>query len=385
MKERLLNWLVCPACRGYLKLDAWRRDGEEIRDGLLGCWCGEHFPIIEYLPRMLLGDLRDQLYQDYPNYFRANRSRLPDGQLQPARALRTTEAKTQRSFGFEWTQFSQIRAEWEKNFWGYMAPKTSDFFSGKLVLDAGCGMGRHLYHCARHSEEAIGVDFSRSVDAAFQNTQHLPNVHLVQGDLQQLPFGDRTFDFVYCLGVLHHVPEADRALRQLLNRLRPGGEMRVYLYWDLSDGPRWKRNVLRTVTVSRTITTRLPHRVLGILCYPIAAGAWLTFVAPYKALSRVAATKQLAAVLPLKQYADYPFAVLVNDQFDRFSAPLERRCSRVDVQAWLESAGLEEVTVAPHHGWLGHGTVPDEILLSEREADESLSEVERGSPAAGGN
>jgi len=56
-------------------------------------------------------------------------------------------------------------------------------------------------------------------------------------------------------------------------------------------------------------------------------------------LRRSPRARPLAEALPLKTYADYPFAVLVNDQFDRFSAPLERRYRREEVQAMLAGGG----------------------------------------------
>ena len=63
----------------------------------------------------------------------------------------------------------------------------------------------------------------------------------------------------------------------------------------------------------------------------------------------------MADRFPLKTYADYPFEVCVNDQFDRFSAPIERRFTEPQVRELLESAGLQDVRVIPHHGWLGEG------------------------------
>jgi hypothetical protein len=44
--------------------------------------------------------------------------------------------------------------------------------------------------------------------------------------------------------------------------------------------------------------------------------------------------------------------VLVNDQFDRFSAPLERRFTAAEVLAAMEDAGLEDIVVLPNHGWV---------------------------------
>jgi hypothetical protein len=54
-------------------------------------------------------------------------------------------------------------------------------------------------------------------------------------------------------------------------------------------------------------------------------------------------------------YTKYPFTVLYNDQFDRFSAPLEKRYSEQEARTLLESAGLRDVTTRSMFGWLVDG------------------------------
>jgi hypothetical protein len=130
----------------------------------------------------------------------------------------------------------------------------------------------------------------------------------------------------------------------------------VYLYWVPEQA--WHARVLRAVTAARRVTVRLPHRLLHALCVPLAALLALTVVWPYRLLRRVPRLRRPAEAFPLKTYADYPFGVLVNDQFDRFSAPLERRYTRAEVEEMLQRAGLEDVTVLPNHGWIGDGRVP---------------------------
>jgi len=67
---------------------------------------------------------------------------------------------------------------------------------------------------------------------------------------------------------------------------------------------------------------------------------------------------EIADRLPLRQYSRYPFRFCVNDQFDRLSAPLERRYSRAQVEQFLKSAGLEELNVSPNFGWVACGRKP---------------------------
>src|SRR5262249_51985501 len=100
-------------------------------------------------------------------------------------------------------------------------------------------------------------------------------------------------------------------------------------------------------------------RLLYGLSYPLAALAYAGFVLPYRLLRRVPGAGTLAERLPMKQYAAYPFPVCVNDQFDRFSAPIENRYTRAQVRGWLERAELEEIDVTANWGWLGSGRKPE--------------------------
>ena len=61
---------------------------------------------------------------------------------------------------------------------------------------------------------------------------------------------------------------------------------------------------------------------------------------------------------PLYVYSKYPLNVLYNDQFDRFSAPIEKRYDPDEVRALLERAGLVNIVVRPCFGWIADGIKP---------------------------
>lgn len=331
-----LELLRCPACVAAL---------HHAGQNLVCSECGTLYPVRDGTPRLLSPELQAQLLDGTPG---ANRGDSGHDDV--------TEAKlrTAASFGFEWQRFHHFRAEWERNFLEYMQPRGPEFFAGKRVLDAGCGTGRHSYYASLFGAEVTAVDLSAAIDVARRNTESTGRVQTVQADLYHLPFAEESFDFIYSIGVLHHLPDPEGAFRNLLRYLKPGGEVQLYLYWWPEQQP-IKKTLLSGVNGLRRITTRLPHDVLYWLSYPLAAFAFASLVLPYRVLRRIPASREWAERLPMKQYASYPFQVCVNDQFDRFSAPIENRYTRDQVRGWLERAGLEDVSVLPNWGWLGSG------------------------------
>lgn len=112
--------------------------------------------------------------------------------------------------------------------------KALDYASaqGLDVLDVGCGQGIDVVQYARAGARATGLDLTpRHVELA---RSHLAALGLagsiVQGDAEQLPFPDASFDRVSSNGVLHHTPDIAAALREVKRVLRRGGETRIILY-----------------------------------------------------------------------------------------------------------------------------------------------------------
>ena len=331
-----LETLCCPACGARLQATT---DAEEACTSLQCEACGESYPIVRGIPRAVRSSMRDALQS-----------------LEPGDDAESMKAATARSFGYEWSRFPEMHAEYERNFLDYQAPHGPDFFRGKRVLDAGCGSGRHAYYAARFGAEVWAVDLGPAVEVARRNNAG-EGVRVVQADLYHLPFAPETFDYIYSNGVLHHLPDPEGGFRSLLRHLKPGGEIRIYLYWR-PEGQPIKRGLLAIATALRRLTTRLPYPAVHALSYPTALLAFGVFVWPYRLMRRLPGLKSLAERIPMKQYANYPFRVCVNDQFDRLSAPIENRYSRSEVEEWLRRAGLEETNVLPNYGWIGRGVKP---------------------------
>ena len=112
-------------------------------------------------------------------------------------------------------------------------------WTGKHVLEIGCGIGTDTLEFARSGANVTAVDLSRpSLDIC----QHRLNAEgltatLVLGDIEHLPpLGRPQFDLIYAFGVLHHTPNPALALRNFLHYMTPTTELRIMMYAKYS----WK-------------------------------------------------------------------------------------------------------------------------------------------------
>jgi ubiquinone/menaquinone biosynthesis C-methylase UbiE len=98
---------------------------------------------------------------------------------------------------------------------------------GERVLDSGCGYGFTLRVLAQVTEaDLVGIDVSQDrVDATRRDLSGFPRVCVMQGDSQQLPFDDNSFDHAVCSEVLEHLPDDAQAVRELARVVRPGGRI----------------------------------------------------------------------------------------------------------------------------------------------------------------
>jgi len=348
MKEKILNLIVCPICKKDLNVKIFDKNNGEIKEGILICDCGQFFPVTNYIPRMLTGDLRAMLYEEFPDFFSEYKNFLPEEKI--SRSI-TEEARkkeeTSKSFAYEWQNFSNMLEEWKKNFDFYFEPvKDVGLLKDKIILEIGCGKGRHTFYASDIAKEVIAVDFGKSVDVALLNNKDKQNVYFVQADIYNLPFKKNYFDFIFCIGVLHHLPTPEQGFRKLVGLLSEGGGILIYVYHSFSKKT-FKYYLLGFANFFRYFTTKISYKLLHILCYPIAFLSYLIFVLPYKIFFK----KIIKNGWPLGSYSEYPFQVLLNDTFDRFSAPIENRYSKEQIIKWYQNAGLQNINILGGSGW----------------------------------
>lgn len=104
--------------------------------------------------------------------------------------------------------------------------------AGRDVLEVGPGSGFAVQLFAESGARTTALDLT---DWAVETTRRRLRAFgleadVRQGDGEQLPFEDESFDLVFSWGVIHHSADMGRALRELVRVCRSGGTIVLMVY-----------------------------------------------------------------------------------------------------------------------------------------------------------
>src|ERR1700722_2694617 len=248
------------------------------------------------------------------------------------------DAATVEGFGKEWGKFTQrglSTAERQQLFAKYFS--LIDWTrKPKKALDMGCGSGRWDVLVAPLVDELVAADASSEALEVAKLNLRAPNASFVKCSPETLPYPDGHFDFIFSLGVLHHLPDTQAAINSLVCKLAPAGRLLLYLYYAFENRPVWFRCIWKLTDLLRRCISRLPFFLRYSLSQIMAL-----FV--YWPLARIAKYLPVPAGLPLKFYADRSFYVMRTDALDRFGTKLEKRFTKQQIIAMLEAVHLEDI------------------------------------------
>ena len=256
------------------------------------------------------------------------------------------DSATVKGFGEEWTKFTQKPLSDQER-----AEVFAKYFSlidwaskPKKVLDMGCGSGRWDVLVAPLVGELVAADASPEALSVAKQNVSAANVSFIRCTPDTLPFPDGYFDFIFSLGVLHHLPDTQAAILSLVSKLAPGGLLLLYLYYAFDNRPAWFRAVWRLSDLLRRYISRLPFS----LRY---AASQIIALTVYWPMARISKYLPVPDSWPLKFYADRSLYFMRTDALDRFGTKLERRFTKRQIVTMLETAGLKGTrfsTMSPH-------------------------------------
>jgi 2-polyprenyl-3-methyl-5-hydroxy-6-metoxy-1,4-benzoquinol methylase len=248
------------------------------------------------------------------------------------------------SFGFQWHRYQKTQLdhdevrESEQNFLMKTALRPEEL-KGKLVLDVGCGMGRFAEVATRWGARVVGIDLSAAAEVAAKNLADRDFIAF-QADVFSLPFAPESFDVIYSVGVLHHTPDCEAAVKTLDKYLKPGGILAVWLYSGYNKWYRfsdfWRRytHKMKPQTLHSILKVAVP------VLYNLQEG-----LKHIPLLGRPAAGA-VQHVFPVNHQKDPEGRML--DTFDWYSPKYQSKHTYEQVFRWYEAMGMEDMRIGDY-------------------------------------
>jgi len=224
------------------------------------------------------------------------------------------------SFGFQWHRYQKTQLdhdevrESDRQFRMKTALRPEEL-KGKLVLDVGCGMGRFAEVATRWGARVVGIDLSAAAEVAAKNLA----------------------DVIYSVGVLHHTPDCEAAVKALAKYLKPGGTLAVWLY---SGYNKWYR--------FSDFWRRFTHKMKPQTLHGILKVAVPVFYNLNQGLRRVPLVGPPVAgaihhVFPVNRQKEPEARML--DTFDWYSPKYQSKHTYEQVFRWYEDMGMEDMHI----------------------------------------
>lgn len=258
---------------------------------------------------------------------------------------RNLDPATVASFSDEWSRFDQSALSQDEL--SHLFDCYFRIFPWRAIpadavgFDMGCGSGRWAKLVAPRVGSLTCIDASaEALAVAREALASDDNVRFIHASVDDVALANGSQDFGYSLGVLHHLPDTESALRACVELLKPGAPFLLYLYYRFDNRPLWFRVLWRSSEMLRQVVCRLPPRAKNLVTDALALIVYLP-------LARSAGLCRWLGVetrnFPLQFYSDASFYTMRTDSRDRFGTPIERRFTRHEIRAMMERSGCCDI------------------------------------------
>lgn len=248
-------------------------------------------------------------------------------------------------FGYEWGEYAEMRPEYEEQFRRWSVPLEPKDWKGKSFLDVGCGMGRNSYWPASYgASEGLAIDVdARSLASARRTLSKFPSVRVDERSAYEIGERDR-FDIAFSIGVIHHLEHPERALAGMVQAVKPGGRVLIWVYG--LENNRWLVSFLDPLR--KALFSRLPIGLVHHLSIYPTALLWLGL---RLGVGRIAYFNLLRG---------FTFRHLRSIVFDQMLPKIANYWPRETVERLLRERGLENIETrwVNEMSWAAIGTKP---------------------------
>ncbi len=249
---------------------------------------------------------------------------------------------SENRFNFEWSKYNELDPNYEKQFLGWVFPLRPEDFKDKVILDAGCGMGRNSFWSLRYgAKKVVAFDNAEgTLQSARQTLASYPNAEVIRLSIYDISWQDE-FDIVFSIGVVHHLKDPKLAVSKLAQATKLGGTVLIWVYGH--KGNEW---IVRFVNpIRKYFTSKLPPFILDKLTYFASIPLYL-----------------FVKILPVKneyleQLKTFNFKHIHSIAFDQLLPEIANYWKKEEVLSLMNMANLKNIQIRQHNGnsWTAWG------------------------------
>lgn len=242
------------------------------------------------------------------------------------------DQKTANAFDNSWNNLPLGSVYDEAQFTDWLSPITENDIKNKTVLEMGCGNGSLMVHMAKWKPLFLeGVDLGDSTETAIKNlsSSEYKNWKITKKDL--ISYVSNGFDFVYCIGVLHHLKNPQKGFEAVLRNTKPGGKFHCWVYAREGNAV-----IIYFVDPVRKLASKLPWWVTKYFIATALVSPYFIYAKLLKFFKDVKWLKKM----PLFEYslwiAKREFAFFRHVAFDQLVTPQTTYLDKETIESWLK-------------------------------------------------
>ena len=215
--------------------------------------------------------------------------------------------------------------------------------NGKVVMEVGSGSGRILNNIAKLApERVVAVEPSKAIEVAKQNNAGAEvDIKYLNVKGEDINLREE-IDYCFSIGVLHHIPNVDKVVKNIFDALKPEGEAVFWFYG-------FEGNELYVLIFNnlRRLTRIMPDFLLRGLCslLNVICSIYIVFIRCFPFLR-----------LPMKDYLLRVFRLLSWEKrnyviFDQLNPSYSKYYRKKEVEDLVVKAGFSVVNLVPYHAY----------------------------------
>ena len=210
----------------------------------------------------------------------------------------------------------------------------------KIIMEVGSGSGRIIKNLLKYSpKQIIAIEPSKAIEVAKNNNQkNLKKINFLNIKGEDIKF-ENELDFVFSLGVIHHIPNGNIVCKRIFQSLKPNGKFLIWLY-----GHEGNELYLLIFNNLRRMSRLIPDFFLRFFCYflNLLASIYILFC--------------LVIKLPMKDYMLNVFRKCSFRKrnyiiFDQLNPSFSKYYKKIEVEELLKDSGFKKIKIYNRHNY----------------------------------